>query len=151
MTGAKGKLKRYASVKRVSLAGVSEGWDETCYAYVIPANFKTRLAEAKLSEKSTEAQRDDFQRKLITDHFVSGRIKFFDGEKFTEDDLTLDIATETVDVSNKLAMFVLGYDIDPKDFQKAQMTPDEPSSKSVSTETPSSTNLGTSPDTSPKS
>ena len=109
--------KTYASVKKVSLEGVSEGWDDSCFAYVTPANFAER--KQAMSFKSDDPLADDsvtFQDKLVRDHFVSGTIKVFDGQTFTDAPLTAEDAAGLPDVSNKLTMFILGYDIDPKDL-----------------------------------
>lgn len=130
--------KHYA-VKRVSLEGVMEGYDSSCFALVKPANFSVRLEEESLqSPDSTTAARVAFQEKLIKDHFISGSIKCYDGTNYADIELTSDIAIEIPDVSNKLAMFVLGYDVDPKDIERALMKPKEPMSDSKAIETISS-------------
>lgn len=101
----------------MSLEGVSEGWDDSCFAYVTPATFAER--KQAMSFKSDDPLADesvDFQATLVRDHFVSGTIKMFDGQTFTDAPLTTEDAVGLPDVSNKLTMFILGYDIDPKDL-----------------------------------
>jgi hypothetical protein len=145
------EAKKYASVKRVSLAGLSEAWDDSCFAYVVPCNFKQRLASMELEkDEYTDDQRLDFQTKLVTEHFVSGRIKMFNGSDFEEADLTAEIAIEIPDVSNKLALFVLGYDVDPKDISAALLKSESPTNDEKATETPSSED-SLSPTSSPSS
>ena len=132
--------KKYSAVKKVSLAGLYEGYDESCFAYVVPANFKVRFESVKLEDPEVkEDERERFQSEMIRNHFVSGVIKQFDGTDFTESKLTADIAIELPDVSNKLAMYVLGYDFDPKELMKAQSNGAEQSSENANSETPSST------------
>lgn len=129
----------HLAVKKVSLSGVYEGWDDTCYAYVTPCNFETRIEALDLEKAEvSDADRFAFQTKLVEEHFVSGVCKAFDGAKFTKHTLTAEEATSLPDVSNKLAMFILGYDIDPKELSEALMKSELQTNDSPAIETPSS-------------
>lgn len=111
--------KRYAAVKRVELAGLSEGWDETCFAFVIPSTYKDQkeLAAADLASKSPEEQLR-YQLDFVRAHFISGRIKVFDGKEFEEVDMTAEDTEASVDVTDYLYSEIMGLGLDPKDIRK---------------------------------
>jgi len=109
--------KLITSIKKVPLEGVSEGWDESCFAYVTPGTFKERLRSIELEKQDDQSANVTFQDDLLDAHFVSGTIKGFDGTGFVDMDLTVEDAKSLPDVSNKLTLYILGYDIDPKDLR----------------------------------
>ena len=133
-------------VKRVSLEGIYEGWDDSCYALVRPCNFETRIAAADLEKENVpEADQVTFQTKLVVDHFVRATGVSYENGDFAKVELTAEKAAELPDVSNKLALYILGYDLDPKDLREAVANADVQNVDSTATKTSSSTD---SPETS---
>lgn len=125
------------AIKKVSLNGIYDGWDESCFAIVRPCNFKVRI-EATEVEGKTETEQMEFQNKLVKEHFVSGKVMAYQEEKFAAVDLSADQAVDLPEVSNKLALFILGYDVDPKDLDEAVAQSVVPQSEPTDTETSSS-------------
>lgn len=132
--------KRYASIKKVDLSDVSEGYDSECYAYVVPANFKEReeIVKAISNTEATNAEQLKVQEDFIRGHYISGKGKFFDGESFTLDELTLDDVLNAPDLSNKLLADIMGWDLDPKAISKAVQDAALQQPGQKATETPSS-------------
>jgi hypothetical protein len=131
--------KRYAAVKKVSLAGLSEQWDDECFAYVIPAVYADQQAilSEKLREKSDEEQ-IAYQVKYVKDRFISGKIKVFDGSDFTLADMTGDDTAASVAICDHLYSAINGFDLDPKDIRKAAEASALPKIDESSTEITSS-------------
>lgn len=122
-------------VKKSSLAGLAEGWDETCFAYVKPATYEDRKKFRELIDSNDEGM--DFQRELVKAKFVKGVIKRYDLDKdafveapMTEEDLDINV------VNDRLAMDIMGFDLDPKELAASLAAAQ--SNAPTSTETPSS-------------
>lgn len=160
-------MTMHPSVKKVSLETVSEGYDESCFAYVTPANYKEKAQHNDLVRRTIAGQKGDdaelqasielesneLQADLIRAHFVSGSIKSFDGKDFSPAHLEVDTAIDVPAISDMLTMFILGYDIDPKVVSKAiQALQIEEKSAAPTTEgSSSSENPSTSPSSTPSS
>lgn len=138
--------KVYPVVKKVSLEGLSEGWDESCYAYVVPSSYldQKELAEAKL-ETLSPTEQVEYQLKYVHDRFVSGKIRAFDGKDFVDIDMTAAHTAVSVEVTDRLYAEIMGLGLDPKDIRKVvqgnalqsdESTPTETSSSETSFETP---------------
>lgn len=134
------EVKRYASVKKSSLAGLSEEWDESCYAYVVPATYEDHypLTDGTVSELSPKEQ-VEWQKNVVKSHFVSGKIKVFNGEAFELADMQKEDVAVSVAVLDKLYADIMGFDLDPKDLRKAVresalLTIDENNTETTSSE-----------------
>lgn len=126
-------------VKKVSLAGLMEGWDDDCYAYVRPATFEDRKGFRELSNLSDDAA-TEWQSNLVSTHFVSGKVRALNSsDLFALVDMEPEHLTIGA-VNDKLAMGIMGFDFDPKDLElaAAPASTTEPST----TETPSSETSG---------
>lgn len=126
-------------VKKVSLAGLMEGWDDDCYAYVRPATFEDRKGFRELSSLSDDAA-TEWQSDLVSTHFVRGKVRALNGS-----DLFALVDMEPAHLSigavnDQLAMGIMGFDFDPKDLELAAAP--SSSSEPTSTETPSSETSG---------
>jgi len=131
--------KRYATVKRVELKGQSEQWDETCYAYVMPASYADNRATLELKVESlSQKQQIEYQEEFVASHFISGRIKAFDGEKFELTDMTLEDAASSQALSDLLYSEIMGFDLDPKATRKAVIENALQKTDKINTETTSS-------------
>lgn len=112
--------KVYPVVKKVSLAGLSEGWDESCFAYVVPTSYLDQKDVTESSIKSmTPGQQVEYQLQFVRDRFVSGKIKAFDGSEFVEIDMEPEHTTASVEVTDRLYAEIMGLGLDPKDIRKA--------------------------------
>lgn len=131
--------KVYPVVKKVGLAGLSEGWDESCYAYVVPASYLDQkdIAESGVATMTPE-QQVEYQLKYVADHFVSGKILAFDGQEFVPVDMTKEHTAVTVEVTDRLYAEIVGLGLDPKDIRKAVAEKALQSDDSTHTETSSS-------------
>lgn len=111
---------RIVVTKRVSLAGVSEGWDESCYALVKPATYDDNIViEETDVSKLSRSEQVAVQEKFVQDHFIKGEVMLFDGEDFALGALTKNDVAASVDLLDALYMGILGIDSDPKDIRKA--------------------------------
>ena len=110
----------YPVVKKVSLEGLSEGWDGSCFAYIIPATYQDQkdLSAADLTNK-TKAEQVDYQLNFVRDHFVKGQIRVFNGEDFETADMTKEHTSASVEVTDHLYSAIMGFELDPKDIRKA--------------------------------
>lgn len=133
--------KRYPVVKRVNLAGFSEEWDETCYAMIAPATYEDRkaLINSGIKDSDTEALLE-WQLKVVTEHFISGKIKVFDGEAFSPVDMTVEDAVASIDLADYLYSEIMGLGLDPKDIRAVAQRATLQSIDPKPTETSSSTN-----------
>lgn len=132
--------KRYAAVKKVNLEGFSEEWDASCYAYVAPATYDDNqaLADKAFAAKS-DADKLQHQKDFVKSHFISGRIKIFDGDSFVDDAMTVDDVFASVEITDYLYSEMMGLGIDPKDIRKVAMPDTLPTNATASTETTSQT------------
>jgi hypothetical protein len=114
------EAKRITSIKRSSLAGLSHEWDDDCYAYVIPANYEDNVAVNELdTAKMSQRDQVNFQLDFVKSHFVSGKIKAFNGETFELTDMTEEDAVASVAIADRLYADIMSFDLDPKDLRKA--------------------------------
>ncbi|WOI85997.1 hypothetical protein [Rhodococcus qingshengii] len=132
--------KRITSIKKSSLAGLSHEWDDECYAYITPATYEDTLkvTEGNIASLS-EREQVEYQLNTIKEHFVSGKIKAFNGEDFALTDMTVDDAVASVGIADKLYSDIMGFDLDPKDIRRAAMrnalqTPSESNTETSSSE-----------------
>lgn len=128
--------KKYRAVKKVSLADLSDGWDQECYAYVQPSTYEDQkaLIQADLGKKK-EPEQVDFQLKFVRDHFISGVIKQFDGESFEPVEMTEDDTSLSIAITDHLYAAIMGFELNPKDIRKAA----EESALQTNEETPTET------------
>lgn len=133
------EVKRYASVKKSSLAGLSEEWDESCFAYVQPATYDDQfpLTDGSI-QKLTPKEQVEWQTEVVKSHFVSGKIKVFNGEAFELADMKEEDVTVSVAVLDKLYADIMGFELDPKDLRKAAMESALLTTNESNTETTSS-------------
>jgi len=128
-------------VKKISLAGLMEGWDDDCYAYVKPATFTDRKT-FRDSTKTSDDEAEAFQNKLVTDHFVSGKVRTLSADGTFE---LVDLTAEHLNISvlnDKLALEIMGFEFDPKDLAGLPPLPTTPTNYRNTTETPSSETSG---------
>jgi hypothetical protein len=112
--------KRYVGVKKSSLEGLGEEWGAECYAYYVPANYEDNMAVLDMDTNTMSKQEQvKFQIEFVRAHFVSGKIKVFDGQSFELIDMRLDDATATVGIADRLYADIMGFDLDPKELRKA--------------------------------
>lgn len=133
------EVKRYAAVKKSSLAGLSEEWGDECYAYVQPATYEDNIAmdESDFS-KMKQREQVEWQTKMVKDHFISGKIKTFNGIEFELVEMTLGDIDASIAVNDKLFADIMGFDLDPKDLRKAAKESALLMNELVTTETTSS-------------
>lgn len=130
---------RHASVKKVSLAGVSEAWDDECYAYMTPATYQDNAELNKLDfENMTEDEQVAFQLKFVREHFISGKIRVFNGTEFVLVDMRPEDTAASVAITDCLYAATMGFDLDPKDIRKAVLSNALQSNAENNTETTSS-------------
>lgn len=130
---------RITITKRVSLAGLSDGWDG-CYAIVTPASYidYDTIAKADFS-KMTKAGQNALEMQTVRDHFVNGKIKLFDEDDLV--DMTPEDVYSSLELADRLYAEIMGLKLDPKDVPPAVPNrPSQPSSTDT-TETSSSTEL----------
>jgi hypothetical protein len=110
--------ERITAVKKSSLAGLSEGWGDECYAIVRPATYSDMIALDGIdrTDKSAAAH---FQRELVRAHFVTGKIKLWSDKGQELVDMTVDDVDCSVAVLDKLFADIIGIDVDPKDLREA--------------------------------
>jgi hypothetical protein len=107
--------RRLALTKRVSLANLSEGWDE-CYAIIRPATYQEYQEFLALDVADmTPADQMKVEIEMVTEHFVSGKILILDaeGESQLEDMKPEDIRA-SLPLANTLFFEILGVKLDPK-------------------------------------
>lgn len=103
--------------KRVSLADISDGWDE-CYAIVRAA---TRAEFKQMTDESifqmTNNEQADWQCQFVKDHLVSGKVLVADEEgNQVLDDLTPEDIDAVMALANRLYFEIMGLKYDPKDL-----------------------------------
>lgn len=131
--------KRYASVKKVSLAGLSEQWDEDCFAYVVPATYEDNKATMDRDFSSmTPQDQVDYQLKFVRDRFISGKIRTFDGAEFALVDMTPEDTGASIAINDHLYAEIMGLDLDPKAIRKEAQADSLQTTSESSTETSSS-------------
>jgi hypothetical protein len=129
---------RITAVKKSSLAGLSEGWGEECYAIVRPARYADMIALDGLDPTDKTAAAEH-QRDLVRKHFVAGKIKVWtDDGKQELLDMTVDDVECSVEVMDKLFADIIGIDVDPKDLREAVAQGLTQESNGNNTGTPSS-------------
>lgn len=132
-------VKRYVAVKKSSLAGLSEQWDDDCFAYVQPATYADNVALGEMDfSKMKQSEQVQWQTKWVKDHFISGKIKVFNGTEFELVDMALEDIDASVAVNDKLYADIMGFDLDPKDLRKAARESALPTNEPSTTETTSS-------------
>ena len=131
--------ERITAVKKSSLADLSEGWGDECYAIVRPAKYEDMLALDAVKAETPAAQ-VAYQHKVVADHFITGKIKVWtaNGEQELVD-MTSDDVDCSVAVLDKLFADIIGFDVDPKDLRVAAAHGRMLPPKEKSTATPSST------------
>ncbi|MDQ0825425.1 hypothetical protein QFZ60_001598 [Arthrobacter sp. B2I5] len=122
-------MRRLAITKRVSLAGVAEGWDESCYALVMPPSNEEYIdfTTTTAAEDMSNIDKFKWQIEFVKKHLVSGKVKVLDDSG----NLVLDdLLTEDIDASKELAdlLFIqsVGLDLDPKGLSTAMETSPTP-------------------------
>lgn len=95
-------MRRLAITKRVSLEGLAEGWDDTCYALVTLATYAEFIGFTKLTVDNTaegNVKLLEFQIDFVKKHLVTGTVKVVDDAG----NFSLDaIKPEDIDASKEL-------------------------------------------------
>ena len=105
--------RRITITKKVSLAGLADGWDD-CYAIVTPADYRTYDELSQLdTSKLTKAEDIKYQMQVVKNHFVEGKIKVWGSDELV--DMKDDDAEASVDFANLLYIEIMGMKLDPKD------------------------------------
>ncbi|MEU2203587.1 hypothetical protein AB0P19_06915 [Microbacterium oleivorans] len=133
--------RKYPIVKKVSLAGLGEQWDDECYAYVVPATYQDQkdIAEKDFTGLS-DAEQIDYQLSFVRARFVAGKIRVFNGSEFELEDMQPEHAEGSVELNDHLYAAIMGFDLDPKDIRKvatesALQTSDVKPTETTSSET----------------
>jgi hypothetical protein len=104
--------RRLAITKRVSLADVSEGWQD-CYALIRPCSYQEYSGFADMdTTKMTVAEQIKYAMDFAASHFVSGKVKV-EGTDSLVDMTTADIY-ESTELSDLLFAEIVGLKLDPK-------------------------------------
>ncbi len=112
--------KRIVSIKKSSLEGLSHEWGDECYAYITPATYEEMLEVNELNTAElTQREQVNFQLEQVKKHFVSGKIKVFNGTEFELVDMTAEDAVATIAIADKIYADIIGFELDPKDLRKA--------------------------------
>ena len=125
--------RQLAIGKKVSLAGVAEGWGEECYAVMRPADYDDMLAVDNV-DNSDKAAAAEFQKQFVQDHFIRGMVRI-DGDDQPVDMEAADTHA-TVALCDRLFLACLGDDLDPKEVRAAAAHSGEPSNDEQPTGTP---------------
>jgi hypothetical protein len=132
---------RVAILKKVSLAGLAEGWDDQCFVVVRPASYKQfKEYIAAKPEDMDEAQGIELITHMVSEQFVSGKIMVLNADNQPElgDATKEDIENLSVEMLNALFTGIMGVNYDPK-ATPMDLKPSNPSSTSGdSTAEPSS-------------
>jgi hypothetical protein len=134
--------RQLALAKKVSLAGIAEGWGEECFAMMMPADYPDILAADELNGKPKK-EYVEWQFSLLKKKFVSGKVKLLNGELV---DMEADDITASITITDRLFSSFLGEDADPKADAPAPSPADKPQSVDEPTETPSSPASDASPE-----
>lgn len=120
-------VRRIAITKKVSLASVSDGWDD-CYAIIRPATQQDYLDFASSDpEKLAPADQVKLEVNFVKDHFVSGKINVLGAGNQPElVDMEPDDIAASIDLANKLFFEIMGIKYDPKDLQTAALNKTPP-------------------------
>jgi len=132
-------MARIIITKRISLAGLAEGWDD-CYAIVAPATYQDYDALTQLDfTKLTQNDLIKIQMDIVKDHLLTGEIKEYGKETLSK--LLPDDVYSSLDLTNRLYAEIMGIKLDPKGSSAAaESAPKQPSLEGT-TETSSSTEL----------
>lgn len=111
-------MPRFAITKRVSLAGIYEGWTDEAYAIITPATYADKIGINELVDSNPDgATALKFELVVAQDHFVSGK-GFVLGMDDTLElgDIAKEDLSDMVDLSQRLFIAIArGLDADPKD------------------------------------
>lgn len=133
--------RRLAITKRVSLAEVSEGWEDSCYAVVTLATNREQFAITETdTSKLNNRESIELQAKFVREHFVRGEVLALDedGEPSLVPMAPEDIEDNT-EIANRLFLACVGADTDPKDTPPAASDGAEQPNSEATTKTSLST------------
>lgn len=119
--------RRIALTKKISLADLSDGWQD-CYAVIRPASYQDyRDFAANDVQAMTNTDQIKLQMDFVKTHFVGGKVMTFadDGSQVLSDMQAADIE-ESTELSNKLFFEIMGIKIDPKDLQTEVLNKTKP-------------------------
>lgn len=117
---------------------MSEQWDTECYAYVKPTTYADQLDLTK--RDMANASSDDqiaYQLQFVRDHFVSGKVRVFNGKSFDLVNMTEDDCTASIEICDRLYAEINGFDVDPKGIRKEALDAALQKTKQPNTETSS--------------
>lgn len=145
--------RRITATKKSSLAGLSEGWGDECFAIVTPATYMDQVELDELDlPKLPQKKQVDVQFDVIRKHFVSGKIKVLNASgEYEMADMEVDDAFASIEIADKIYADIMGFDLDPKDLREVVAQQQEPQRSDQSTATPSSTTPSESAAPSPES
>lgn len=130
--------KRLVGVKRLSLAGLADEWDEECYALYIPASYE-QMIEIDEIDASTLTKREQVkvQLDLVKAQFVAGKLKAFNPttESYELSSMTVEDAVSSIPVADALYAAIVGFDMDPKAIRREVIKSALQTSGAKSTET----------------
>jgi len=109
-------MRRLAITRRVSLDGISDGWDAACYAVITPASNDEYLEFMDLQDSTmTPQEKFKYQINFVKKHLVSGKVKILnDANELVLDDLLEEDIDSSKELSDRLAIEVMGLNVDPK-------------------------------------
>lgn len=133
--------RRLAITKKVSLAGIGEGWGDECYAVIALASNREQFEIADTDTATlTNRQSIDIQATFVKDHFIRGEVKVFGSDgSLKVVGMTSDDVEDNTEIASRLFLACVGSDIDPKDIPEGPSLENEQPSATATTETSSST------------
>src|SRR5947209_7601295 len=100
--------ERITAVKKSSLAGLSEGWGDECYAMVRPATYPDMIALESL-DPSDKAAIAKYQSEFVRERFLGGRIKIWTSSGQQLVDMTVDDVDSSTEVLDKIYADIMGF------------------------------------------
>lgn len=133
--------RRLAITKKSSLAGIAEGWDESCYAIVTAATVEELVEFSKFKGSDhSEAEWVNIAADFVKHHFVSGRVLVLgqpaSSKKFVLADMQLADISQSIDIVTKLLADIAGVNYDPKDTGPAASSEPQPTNSAQPTANP---------------
>lgn len=138
--------KRLVGVKRLSLAGMAEGWGDECYVLYLPASYDQMTEIDELDPTSlSKKEQVQVQLDLVRRQFVAGKVKQYEpatGE-YVMVDMTADDAVGSIPIADAIYAAIVGFDLDPKAIRQEAMMSALPTTDAVPTATTSSEDSAT--------
>jgi hypothetical protein len=130
-----------AILKKISLAGLADNWDENSFIIAKPVSYKDYQEYTDLDVKAMDEKAGvKLMIDMVKSHFVSGKLPILadSGEVTIEDAEKDDIENLGVEMLSKLFSEIMGVNYDPKAIQTAAQANKIASTSENSIETSSS-------------